>query len=155
MVSPPMISSHPLIASQSSFCPQIFFSPSCRCDCGVCGVRRYQEESRDGLDVLDEQTVMGTDGEDFGAARARLARGQGNKQAKQASRATELMAREEQRKQQFMASLGVDLTKVARTMLPIPTVALTFYHIPHTLCWLTLGRFAFVFFLCVAFTGTY
>ena len=62
--------------------------------------------------MLDEQTVMGTDGEDFAAAKARLARGQGNKQAKQASRATELMAREEERKHQFMAALGVDLTKV-------------------------------------------
>jgi hypothetical protein len=79
------------------------------CSDGGC---RYQEESRDGLDVLDEKTVMGTDGEDFAAAKARLARGQGNKQAKQASRATELMAREEERKQQFMAALGVDLTKV-------------------------------------------
>ena len=89
-----------------------FFS-YCRCRaCGGCCTTRYQEESRDGLDVLDEQTVMGTDGEDFAAAKARLARGQGNKQHKQASRATELMAREEERKQQFMAALGVDLTKV-------------------------------------------
>ena len=98
MISPP-----PLIANQTHVLPAS--------RCGDC-CTRYQEESRDGLDVLDEQTVMGTDGEDFAAAKARLARGQGKKQAKQASRATELMAREEERKQQFMAALGVDLTKV-------------------------------------------
>ena len=64
---------------------------------------------------------MGTDGEDFAAAKARLAArgGQGNKQAKQASRATELMAREEERKQQFMAALGVDLTKVGQRVITI------------------------------------
>jgi hypothetical protein len=71
---------------------------------------RDREEGRDGLDV-PEAVAFGTDGEDFAAARARLARGQEHRQARQADRASELLQREEERNAAFMASLGVDLSK--------------------------------------------
>lgn len=43
--------------------------------------------------------------------RARMNRGRGKRDAKQQERAAELLAKEEQRQQAFMAQLGVDLTK--------------------------------------------
>jgi hypothetical protein len=71
---------------------------------------RDREEGRDGLDV-PEAVAFGSDGEDFVAARARLARGQEHRQARQADRASELLQREEERNAAFMANLGIDLSK--------------------------------------------
>lgn len=67
------------------------------------------EDGRDGLDVSEKVTMGG--GDDFEAVKARMRRGAAMRDQKKNDRARELLEKEQDRNQNFLAQIGVDLSQ--------------------------------------------